>query len=407
MNNYKLIEGGVTAPKGFLAAGISAGIKKTEVLDMAMIVSECMANSAGCFTTNAYKAAPVLVSMKHMEDGLARAIVVNSGNANACTGKDGMQDAEKMAVLVANELKISPWDVIVASTGVIGVPLPMEKVEKGIVELSKKLKVDGSDEAANAIMTTDTFTKKIAVSVMIDNKEVIIGGIAKGSGMIHPNMATMLSFITTDAAIDSDILKEALKHSCEHSYNMITVDGDTSTNDMVLCLANGMAGNVKIKDHCEDYLKFYEALNYVNTELAKMIAKDGEGATKLLSIRVVNAKSEQDAKKAAKAVGGSSLVKSAFFGEDANWGRIFAALGYSGARLGELKTDVSFVSENGQIKIAKDGCGLPFDEKYAREVLKASEIEVIIDLKDGEYSATAWGCDLTYDYVKINISYRS
>ncbi len=406
MKKITEIKGGITAAKGFKASGVRAGIKKFKP-DMALVVSDVMATAAACFTKNSFKAAPVLLSMDNVEDGKAKAIIINSGNANACTGEQGMQDAQKMISMTAEFLNINTSDVLVSSTGIIGVELPMDKVEKGIKMTVLELTNSGGTAAATAIMTTDTFKKEIAISFTISGKKIIIGGMAKGSGMIHPNMATMLSFITTDANIEHKLLLNALKDSVSDTYNMITVDGDTSTNDMVICLANGLAENPVIDDYGDSYDIFYKGLHHVNTALAKLIIKDGEGATKFLEVEVKNAPSKEDAKIAAKSVAGSSLVKSAFFGEDANWGRIIAALGYSGADLGHKEIDIDFVSFAGRMAICRDSSGVHFNEEEAREILSCTEIKIEIDLKSGRYEAKAWGCDLSFDYVKINASYRT
>lgn len=406
MKKIAEVKGGVTAARGFKASGVKAGIKKFKA-DMAIIASTSEAQVAACFTQNSFKAAPVIVSMKNAENGKAKAIIINSGNANACTGNSGMSDALMMASTTAEKLGIHESEVLVASTGIIGVPLPMDKVLPGIELAATALHEHGGTEAAMAIMTTDTFKKEVAISLLIGGKKVVIGGMAKGSGMIHPNMATMLSFITTDAAIDYKLLSNALRESVSETYNMITVDGDSSTNDMVICMANGLAGNEPINWPGEDFDIFFKGLHYVNTALAKMIAKDGEGATKFLEVEVLHAPTKKDAQMAAKSVAGSSLTKAAFFGEDANWGRIFAALGYSGANLGHREIDVSFLSSAGSITLAKNGFGLNFDEDAAHEILSCSEIRILIDLKNGFCDAKAWGCDLSFDYVKINASYRS
>lgn len=406
--NFKIIkDGSVTSPKGFKASGIYGGIKKIEKKDVAVIVSDVPAKAAGVFTTNKVAAAPVIVSKKNVEDGEIQAVVANSGNANACTGKVGMENAEGMAGLVADKLGIPKDNVVVASTGVIGVYLDMDKVKSAINSAMSELSYDGGHDAAQAIMTTDTFSKEVAVELEIDGKTVTIGGMAKGSGMIHPNMATMLCFITTDANIEKNLLKKALKSIADDTFNMITVDGDTSTNDMVTVLANGLAGNSEISKEDENYSKFYNALYYVLETLSIMIAKDGEGASKLLTVNILNAATKQDAKKAAKSVIQSSLVKTAMFGEDANWGRILAAIGYSGAEFDQTKVEIYLKSQHGSIKVAEEGAGLLFDEVLAKKILESKEVTIVGDLNNGEASATAWGCDLTYDYVKINGSYRS
>jgi len=392
---------------GFQAIGISCGIKKGQKKDLSILYSQYPATAAAVFTTNKVKAAPVLVSMKHIESECTRAVVINSGNANACTGQKGFEDAVTMAVKTAKCLSINPEEVLVASTGIIGVPLPMDRIEKGIETACSALCSGGEDGAAEAIMTTDTFPKKITVETIIGNKPVQISGIAKGSGMIHPNMATMLAFIVTDANIAKPMLAKALRESVQDSYNMISVDGDTSTNDMVIALANGTAGNPFIKEDGEDYETFKKAFDFVNQELAKMIAKDGEGATKLIEVSVSHAASKEDAKTCAKSVISSNLVKTAFFGSDANWGRILCAMGYSGANFDPEKVDISFQSHAGIIQVVENGMGVPFSEEEALKILKEDHIIVLIDLKDGKYHAAAWGCDLSYEYVKINGCYRT
>lgn len=398
----------LTDVPGFQAVGIHCGIKKNGNKDLCVIYSQRPAVAAAAFTTNIVKAAPLLVNMEHLEiSDTIQAIVVNSGNANACTGAQGLEDAYKMAETTAACLNLSPNQVLVASTGIIGVPMPMHVVIPGI-KAACSLIPDGSGaSAAEAIMTTDSFSKQITVETMIDNKPVFISGIAKGSGMIHPNMATMLAFIVTNANISKTLLTKALKDSVSNSYNMISVDGDTSTNDMVITLANGMAGHPLIDAMNKDYAKFKEALDFVNQTLAKMIAKDGEGATKLIEVSLCNAKTEKDAKICAKSVISSNLVKSAFFGSDANWGRIMCSLGYSGGDFSPDKVDIFFKNDKGTIQLVKDGTGIPFSEEKAKEILDQDYVNIVIDLKDGEYEATAWGCDLSYDYVKINGSYRT
>lgn len=398
----KRIDGGVTAPKGFLASGVTAHIKKDKK-DLAVIYSETPASAAGVFTTNRVKAAPLLVSMQNIADGRAQAVVVNSGNANACTGEQGLQNAQQMVKTAAECLKLQPEDVIVTSTGVIGVQLPMDKITAGIEKAVAELSRDGGHKAAKAIMTTDTVEKEIAVSFKLGEAKVVIGAMAKGSGMIHPNMATMLGFITSDAQICPAMLDKALRQVVNQTFNMITVDGDTSTNDMVVALANGMAGNKMIDTENEDYNTFKEALQYICEHLAKSIARDGEGATKLIEIQVVNAYTEEDAKKAAKAVANSNLVKTAIYGEDANWGRIICAVGYSGANFEPDKIDIYI----GDVKTAEQGCALGFSEEKAKEVLMQEEVLIKVDMHVGTASAKAWTCDFSYDYVKINASYRT
>jgi len=401
-SRIKEIKGGICSPKGYKASGIHCGIKKAKK-DLAVIYSEVPASAAGVFTTNKVKAAPVILSREKVLKGRIQGIVVNSGNANACTGKKGLEDAAVMAELAAGHLGVDPSMVAVSSTGVIGVPLPMEKISAGIKKAVEKLDESGGSDAAIAIMTTDTFPKEIAVETVIGGEKVTVAGMAKGSGMIHPDMATMLAFITTDALINPKALKKALKDSVDKSFNMITVDGDTSTNDMVLIMANGLAGNREISCDGEDFLAFKSALDFVTVGLAKMIVKDGEGATKFVEITVKNAVSIHDAKKVAKAVAGSNLVKTAVFGGDANWGRILCAAGYSGAELDPDKIDLYV----GSLCLAKGGTPADYSEEEAAEIFKKKQIKITIDLNMGEFNATAWTCDLTYDYVKINGEYRT
>ena len=405
-NSFFVIEGGVTAAKGYQAAGLHCGIKKSNP-DLALVYSRVRATAAGVFTRNAAQAAPVVVSREHLASVQAQAVVANSGNANACTGEQGLQDARLMAELAGKALQIHPSQVVVASTGVIGVPLPMDKVKEGISQAAAALSETGGHGAAQAIMTTDTMPKEIAVKIELSGVPVTIGGMAKGSGMIHPNMATMLCFITTDAAIAPDLLKEALKEATDKSFNRITVDGDTSTNDMVVVLANGEAGNALVASKDGDYSKFLQGLQHVCTYLARQIVVDGEGATKFIEVRVVNALSEQEAYKIANTVATSSLFKTAMFGEDANWGRIIAAAGYSGAAFDPGKVDIYLESAAGKEQTAKKGMGLPFDEGKAAQILKEKEIKVIIDLQQGREEAYVWTCDLSYEYVRINAEYRS
>ncbi len=396
----------ITDVPGFKAAGISSGVKKRGKKDLCIIYSEKSAVAAATFTTNKVKAAPLKVNMKHLESDGINAIVVNSGNANACTGKQGFEDAVTMVNTTASALEISPDSVLVASTGIIGVSMPMDKINAGIKDAASKLSTTGGHDAATAILTTDLAPKEVTVEININNEPILISGIAKGSGMIHPNMATMLSFIFTNANIEKEVLNKALKDSVDDTYNMISVDGDTSTNDMVIALANGNS-NAIVNESDSSYSLFKEALDYVNQELAKLIAKDGEGATKLLEAHVLNAKSKKDAKLCAKSVISSNLVKSAFFGEDANWGRVICSLGYSGGDFDPDKVNIVFESPNGSIALMENGVGLSFSEELAKKVLSHEFIRVVADLKDGEYNAKAWGCDLTYDYVKINGAYRT
>ena len=402
----KIIEkGGVTSPKGFLAAGVHAGLKRQKK-DMALIVSAASAVSAGTFTTNKVKAAPVLWDMETLKGETHKAIVVNSGNANACTAEQGLKDAGESAAYAADLLGLTQKEVFVASTGVIGVPLDMDKIKHGISMLVPCLSSDGHS-AAEAIMTTDTFPKEAAASVEINGKTVTVGGMSKGSGMIHPNMATTLSFITTDAAVSKKDLQAMLGTTVDDTYNMVSVDGDTSTNDTVLVLANGMAGNDVLTPGTEEWSLFEEAFRYVLGTLARYLARDGEGATRFIEMDVENALTKKDAKILARSVVSSSLVKAAFFGADANWGRILCAMGYSGADFDPSLVDLSFTSPAGTIQVVKNGEPLPFDEEKAKKILSEKEITAIADCHQGIFSAQAWGCDLTYDYVKINGDYRS
>ncbi len=403
----EIISGGVCAAKGFTASGIHCGIRKNRSKrDLALIYSEKRATAAAVYTTNLVKGAPLTVTKNHIADGFASAVICNSGNANTCNA-DGIEVAEKMSDLLSKELGISTDDVVVASTGVIGQPLDITPIKNGIPTLVSALNTNGSNDAAEGIMTTDTALKEIAVSFNIGGKECRIGGIAKGSGMIHPNMATMLVFITTDCAISREMLQKALSNDIKNTFNMTSVDGDTSTNDMVCILANGMAENREITAEGEDFNTFMQALNTVNVYLCKHIAGDGEGATKLIECKVSGAKTDETAKVTAKSVICSSLTKAAMFGSDANWGRVLCAIGYSGAEVDVNKIDVAFKSVKGEIPVCKNGAGIPFSEEKAKEILLEKEIEIIVNLNDGEYSATAWGCDLTYDYVKINGDYRT
>lgn len=407
MDLIKVLENkNITDVPYFKASGIHCGLKKVKK-DLCVIYSEKKAVAAATFTKNKVKAAPILLNMKSIENENTQAIVVNSGNANACTGEAGYNDALCMAKITSEALGLSPEEVIVASTGVIGFPMPMDKIISGIGMACETLSYEGGEDAAKAIMTTDTSEKIITVEFNLGNKKARISAMAKGSGMIHPNMGTMLGFLATDVNISKEMLNKALKESVEDSYNMVSVDGDTSTNDMVVILANGACENTLIDSEDDNYKLFKDALHYVNVEIAKMIAGDGEGATKLIETKVYNATSLKDAKICAKAVITSSLVKAAFFGADANWGRIICALGYSGADLDVNKINISFSNNIGSIQICKDGGNVDFDEDIAKKILEEKIITITIDLNDGEYNATAWGCDLTYDYVKINGSYRS
>ena len=400
----KIITGSVTAPLGFLAQGVEAVIKKEDKKDVAVIFSEQPCAAAGVFTTNKVRAACVDINRSHLENGQAQAIVVNSGNANACTGEQGWEDALTMARLTSKILQTNPEDILVASTGVIGAAMPMERIKKGIGAAAANLSKDGAHNAALAIMTTDLINKEIAVEIEISGRPVRIGAIAKGSGMIHPNMATMLCFITTDAAISSECLSKMLLDSTNRSFNMISVDRDTSTNDMALVLANGMAGNPRIKEpQSEAYKIMGAALDFVTISLAKMIARDGEGATRMIEVEVLNADSDGTARTIARSVTSSNLTKAAVFGKDANWGRILAAAGYSGAEFDPARVDIYL----GAQKMAENGMGLDFNEDLARQELEKDPVVIKVDLKAGDGQATAWGCDLTYDYVRINAAYRT
>lgn len=403
----KLIDGGVCAAKGFKANGIHCGIRKNkDKKDLSLIVSEVKASAAAVYTTNKVKGAPLIVTKNNLVDGMAQAIIVNSGNANTCNA-NGIEIADGMGALVEKHLGINKNDVVIASTGVIGQPLSLEPIENGMDELVLGLSDDKSNDAALGIMTTDTKIKEVAVEFEIDGKICRMGGIAKGSGMIHPNMATMLVFITTDVAISQALLQKALSGDIQNTFNMLSVDGDTSTNDMVCVLANGMAKNETIAKDNAAFEVFMRALNTVTVNLCRMIAGDGEGATKLLECKVSHAPSDAVAKTVAKSVICSSLTKAAMFGADANWGRILCAIGYSGANVDVSKIDVEFASNKGSILVCKDGAGVDFSEEKAKEILLEEEIDILIDLNDGNDKSTAWGCDLTYDYVKINGDYRT
>ena len=403
----KIISGGVCAAQGFTASGVHCGVRHNRTKkDLALILSSVPAAAASVYTTNLVKGAPLTVTKNHIADGVAQAIICNSGNANTCNA-DGIEIAEKMCSLTADALGIKANDVVVASTGVIGQPLPIAPIAAGIPQVAAALSADGSDAAAEAIMTTDTLKKEIAVEFTAGGKTCRIGGIAKGSGMIHPNMATMLVFITTDCAIAPAMLQKALSADIQNTFNMVSVDGDTSTNDMVTVLANGLAGNVEITAEGEDFTAFMQALNTVTVYLCRMIAADGEGATKLLECRVTGAADEKNAKIVAKSVICSSLLKAAMFGADANWGRVLCAIGYSGADVDVMKVDVAFRSCKGRVDVCKNGAGIEFSEETAKEVLSEKEIEILVELNSGSAAATAWGCDLTYDYVKINGDYRT
>lgn len=410
----KYLPGGVCAPKGFRAAGVYCGVKsghtglpaQNRKNDLAMILSDGPCAAAGVYTTNRVKAAPLYVTMEHLADGLCRGIIANSGNANACCPMS-RENARRMCELAADRTGLQPSDFAVASTGVIGQTLNIAAIEQGVPALTAALSYDGSDAAARAIMTTDTVKKELAISVLLDGTTVTLGAIAKGSGMIHPNMGTMLCFITTDCAISAELLEHCLRGVTARTFNRVTVDGDTSTNDTCLILANGMACNRRIETAGEDYRIFEAALTELCTALARAIAADGEGAGRLITCAVSGAAHEGAAEGLAKAVVGSSLVKAAMFGGDANWGRILCAMGYSGVPFDPEGVDISFRSEAGEVAVCKDGAGLPFDEELAARVLKASEVIIEARLHEGEGCAHCWGCDLTYEYVKINGDYRS
>ena len=405
-------DGTITNVKGIKAAGISAQLKKSGKKDLALIYSEKKAVSAAVFTKNLVKAAPIILNMENIKNGNTQAIIVNSGNANSCTGETGLENAKKMTEFAANELGLKKEEILVQSTGIIGVQLDMEKIETGISKICKKISKDGGNDAAEAIMTTDTFTKQICAEIEIDGKTVTVAGMAKGSGMIHPNMATMLAFTVTDVNIEKSLLQKIFSEITDSTFNMISVDGDTSTNDMACVIANGASENKKIVDESsEGYSKFKEALYFVNQELAKLIAKDGEGATKLIEVAVTGAKSKKDAQKVAKSVITSNLFKAAVFGEDPNWGRILCAVGYSEAQLIVDKVNIFLGNDINAlqkgVQVAKNGMGIEFDNEKAVKILKNEKVEILIELNDGEFSSTAWGCDLSYDYVKINAEYHT
>ncbi len=419
----KQVPGGVTAPKGFQASGVHCGVKRgkgdgnqppmsrmPEVLDskkdLALIVSEQPCVAAAVYTMNRVKAAPLYVTMDHLENGEAQGIVANSGNANACA-PNSHEHAERMCQLAAAATGLKPGDFVVASTGVIGQELNIAAIEKGMPEAAKALSRDGSDAAANAIMTTDTVKKEMSVTCAIGGKTVTIGAIAKGSGMIHPNMGTMLCFVTTDCAVTHELLSEALHEIIPRTFNRVTVDGDTSTNDMCVVLANGMAENPLIEWKDDSYTVFFKTLHHVFEQLARSIAADGEGASKLITCRVHHARSEESAERLSKAVVGSSLVKAAMFGSDANWGRVLCAMGYSKAPFRPEYVDVRFSSAVGEILVCEQGAGVDFDEEAAKSILTQDEVIIDINLNEGGHEATCWGCDLTYDYVKINGDYRT
>ena len=410
MGKITKIEGGVTAAKGFFSASCMAQIKYTDRLDMAMVYSNSPCVSAGTYTTNLVKAAPVVWDRKITDgDGMVQAIVVNAGIANACTGKEGLDYCEQTANEAASVLGIKPEEVLVASTGVIGKQLPMEKIKAGVHKLKENLSdsLESASLSAEAIMTTDTIKKEIALEFEIAGTKVKMGGMCKGSGMIHPNMCTMLGFVTTDVAIDKVLLLKALREDVVDTFNMVSVDGDTSTNDSFIVLANGQAKNKLIDSEGEDYKTFKEALHQINVELAKMMAGDGEGATALFEVKVVGAQSKDQARTLAKSVVTSSLTKAAIFGHDANWGRILCALGYSGEKFDPDHMELWFESNEGKILIYKDGNAVDFSEEDATNILSAKEVTALVDIQMGEETATAWGCDLTYDYIRINADYRS
>jgi glutamate N-acetyltransferase / amino-acid N-acetyltransferase len=403
--NKKHVDGGICAPLGFTASGVAADLngKGHSKKDVALIFSQVPAVAAGVFTLNAVKAAPILVTQEVLKNKTLQAVVINSRNANSCTAEQGMRDAKEMCLLTAHCLGIKKENVAVSSTGVIGVPLPMQRIASGILAASTALSKEANHDAAAAIMTTDTFPKQIAIQIKLGGSIITMGGISKGSGMVHPNMATILGFITTDAKISPDALQAALKKGNEKSFNMISVDGDTSTNDMLLIMANGLSGNPEIQIGTIEFEEFTLALEYVLIFLAKEIARDGEGATKLLEVQIVGAVSEEDAKMAAKAVCSSLLVKTAIFGRDANWGRILCALGYSGAHFDPSNVNLYI----GDVQVMQKGVPLMFDEEAALKVLSQNEVVILGDLQSGNASAVSWGCDLSYDYVKINGAYRT
>lgn len=402
-----IIAGGVCAANGFKANGIHCGIRKNKTKrDLSLIVSDVPATAAAVYTTNLVKGAPLTVTKAHLANGKAQAVICNSGNANTCNA-DGIEVAEKMCVLLSDATGIAAQDVVVASTGVIGQPLDITPIKEGIPALVAGLDNNNSLAAAEGIMTTDVAVKEIAVEFTVGGKTCKIGGIAKGSGMIHPNMATMLVFITTDVAISAGMLQKALSTDIQNTFNMLSIDGDTSTNDMVTVLANGLAGNAEITAEGEDFTAFMTALNTITVHLCRSIAADGEGATKMLECKVSGADDLATAKTVAKSVVCSSLLKAAMFGADANWGRVLCAIGYSGANVDVSKVAVSFRSAKGEIAVCENGAGVPFSEEKAKEILLENEIEIVVSVGDGAFAATAWGCDLTYDYVKINGDYRT
>ena len=401
------IEGGICAAKGFTASGMNCGIRKNKSKhDLALVYSDVRASAAAVYTTNLVKGAPLTVTREHLQDGYAQAIICNSGNANTCNA-DGIEIAEAMSQTTASALNISPSDVVVASTGVIGQPLPLEPIQAGIPKLAASLSAQGHSDACQGIMTTDTVVKEIAISFEIHGVECHLGAMAKGSGMIHPNMATMLVFLTSDVAIAPAMLRKALSTDIAATFNMLSIDGDTSTNDMVVVLSNGLAGNPEITEEGADFSAFMEALNTVTVHLCRMIAGDGEGATKLLECHVEGASDIQQARTVAKSVICSSLLKAAMFGADANWGRVLCAIGYSGANVDPQTIDVTFISPKGSILVCRNGAGVPFSEEKAKEILLEKEITILVNLNLGSVASDAWGCDLTYDYVRINGDYRT
>lgn len=405
--NFKITKGGVTSPKGFKSSGVSTGLKKGNKKDLALVYSKESCNSAGVYTKNRVKGAPLIVTREHLNNSKAQAIIINSGNANTCTGDTGIKNAEEMCSCCADLLELKKEDVLVASTGVIGVQLNIDAIKKSIPDLVNSLSEDEHKNAANAIMTTDTVLKTVSLSFKIGDKTVTIGAMTKGSGMIHPDMATMLAFITTDINISTALLNKALKDSVKVSYNRISVDRDTSTNDMALILANGLAGNPVIDEENQDYQIFLQALNEINITLAKMMAKDGEGATKLVECKVINAPNEHDAEILSKSVICSNLVKTAMFGADANWGRILDALGYAGVDFDINKLQLSMESSRGTLEVFKNGYPVDFSEDLAKKILSEDEILIIVNMNCGSCIVSSWGCDLTYDYIKINGDYRS
>ena len=403
----EFIDGGLCAPKGFQASGVYCGIRQNKTKkDLSLIVSDAMCTAAAVYTKNKVKGAPITVTKEHLKDGKAKAIICNSGNANTCA-PNGVEIAKQTCELLAKELNISASDIIVSSTGVIGLPMSIEPFERGIPKLVKKLSYDGSDDAARGFMTTDTVKKEFAVSLIIGNRECHIGGIAKGSGMIHPNMATMLCYLTTDVAITSEMLQKALSNDILDTFNQLSVDGDTSTNDTVAILANGLAENAVIDSEGKDFETFCAALNVINSAIVKALAKDGEGASKLLECIVSDAPDQKTARVVSKSVITSSLFKSAMFGEDANWGRALCAIGYADAEFDAENIDIVLSSAKGSIEVCKGSSYCWFSEEEASEILSEKEIKILVSLNQGDAQAMAWGCDLTYKYVKINGDYRS